>query len=57
MRVSKQVVVMADATKVGRRSLSVIAKLESGLKIITDESASSELRAPLKALGIELVMV
>ena len=37
IQVSREVVVVADSTKFQRRSLSVIAKLDSVHKLITDD--------------------
>jgi DeoR family transcriptional regulator of aga operon len=57
MRVSKEVVVVADASKFGRRSLSVIGKLESCHAVITDEAVPAEMRDAVRARGVELIVV
>lgn len=57
MSVAKQVVVVADASKFGRRSLSVIGRLEPGYTVITDEGVGKEMRAALRARKVELVLV
>ncbi len=57
MRVAKNVVVLADSSKFGRRSLSIIAKLEDGMKVITDDGVTAEQRNALKAIGVELIVV
>jgi DeoR family transcriptional regulator of aga operon len=57
IRVSREVVVVADSTKFGRRSLSVIADLGSVQKLITDSGAPPERVAELQARGLEVITV
>ena len=57
IQVSREVVVVADSTKFHRRSLSVIAKLESVHKLITDQGAMPELVAALRARNVDVVLV
>ena len=57
IRVSREIVVVADSTKFGRRSLSVIAGLESVHKLITDSGAPPERVAELQAHGVEVITV
>jgi DeoR family transcriptional regulator of aga operon len=57
IRVSREVVVVADSTKFQRRSLSVIAPLDHVHKVITDDRVSAEMIAALKAHNIEVVIV
>ena len=57
IQVSREVVVVADSTKFHRRSLSVIAKLDSVHKIITDEGAMPDMVANLRARSIEVITV
>ena len=57
IQVSREVVVVADSTKFHRRSLSVIAKLDSVHKLITDQGAPPEVVASLRARNIEVVLV
>jgi DeoR family transcriptional regulator of aga operon len=57
IRVSREVVVVADSTKFHCRSLSVIAGLESVQKLITDSEAPPERVAELRALGVEVIIV
>jgi DeoR family transcriptional regulator of aga operon len=56
IRVAREVTVVADATKFRRRSLSLIAKLESVHRIITDDTIDPETAATIRAKGIELVI-
>ena len=57
IRISKEVVVVADSTKFHRRSLSVIAGLDSVQKVITDSEAPPDRVAELEALGVEVIVV
>jgi len=57
IRVSNEVVVVADSTKFQRRSLSVIAGIDAAQKVITDSGAPPERVAELQALGIEVIVV
>jgi DeoR family transcriptional regulator of aga operon len=57
IRVSREVIVVADSSKFKRRSLSVIAKLDSVHKVITDDRATPEMVAALQAHGIEVIVV
>ena len=57
IRVSNQVTVVADASKFGRRSLSLIGKVDCAQRIITDSRVSNEAVASLRAKGLELVVV
>ena len=56
IQVSREVVIVADSTKFHRRSLSVIAKLDSVHKVITDEGVSPEI-GTLRARSIEVILV
>jgi DeoR family transcriptional regulator of aga operon len=55
--ISREVVVVADSTKFGRRSLSVIAGLDRAHKLITDSGAPPERVAEIQALGVEVIIV
>jgi DeoR family transcriptional regulator of aga operon len=57
IQVSREVVVVADSTKFQRRSLSVIAKMDSVHKVITDEGVKPDMVAALKSRNIEVVIV
>jgi DeoR family transcriptional regulator of aga operon len=57
IQVSREVVVVADSAKFQRRSLSVIAKLDSVHKVITDSGITPEMVAALRARNLEVLIV
>lgn len=57
IKVSREVIVVADSSKFARRNLSVIATLDAVHKVITDDKVSPEMVAALKARSIEVVIV
>jgi DeoR family transcriptional regulator of aga operon len=57
IRISNEVTVVADASKFGRRSLSIIGKIECAKRIITDDRVDTEMANALRAKGVELVVV
>jgi len=57
IRVSREVIVVADSSKFERRSLSVIAKLDTVHKVITDKNVSPSMVAALEAIGVEVIQV
>jgi DeoR family transcriptional regulator, aga operon transcriptional repressor len=57
IRIAKQTTVVADASKIGRRSLTVIAPISSVHRIITDSGLSADHRAALEAKGLEVLVV
>ena len=57
IQVSREVIVVADASKFQRRSLSVIAKLDAVHKVITDSQTSPEALAALRARNVEVIVV
>ena len=57
IRVANEVTVVADASKFGRRSLSLIGKVECAQRIITDVRVSDEAASSLRAKGLALVTV
>jgi DeoR family transcriptional regulator of aga operon len=57
IEVSQEVVAVADASKFGRRSVSVIAGVDKLHKLITDASASPEIVEALRARGVEVILV
>lgn len=56
IRVSSQVTAVADASKFGRRSLSVICGVERVKRIITDERVTPATLAALQARGVEVIV-
>jgi DeoR family transcriptional regulator of aga operon len=57
MKVSKTVTVVTDASKFGRRSLSVISRLECVHRLITDSAADPKITDEIRSRGIEVVVV
>jgi DeoR family transcriptional regulator of aga operon len=57
IRISNEVTVVADASKFGRRSLSLIGKVECARRVITDDRVGKEDSDALRARGLELVIV
>jgi len=57
IRVTNDVTVVADASKFGRRCLSLIAKMECAQRIITDSRVDNEIAAKLRARGLEVTVV
>jgi len=57
IRVAREVNVVADSSKFARRSLSLIARLESVHRIITDDKIDADTAAAIRGRGIELLAV
>jgi len=57
MRISNDVTVVADASKLGRRSLSVISGIQSARRLITDDRASPEMLEAIRRKGVEVTVV
>jgi DeoR family transcriptional regulator, aga operon transcriptional repressor len=57
MKVSKEVTVVADSTKLGRRSLFRIGPIENVHRLITDTRAPEEFVDGLRKKGIEVLQV
>jgi DeoR family transcriptional regulator of aga operon len=57
IRSARQVVAVADSSKLLRRSLSVIAKVERIHTLITDQGAHPDSVAALRTRGVEVVLV
>jgi DeoR family transcriptional regulator of aga operon len=57
IRISNEVTIVADASKFGRRSLSLIGKVECARRVITDDRVGKEDSDALRARGLELVIV
>jgi DeoR family transcriptional regulator of aga operon len=55
MRISKEVNVVADFSKLGRRSVSRIGPLENIHRLITDSRAPAEFTEALRKAGIEVI--
>lgn len=57
MQISQEVTVIADASKLGKRSLSVISGIESVRRVITDSRAAPEMLEQIRQKGVEVVVV
>jgi DeoR family transcriptional regulator of aga operon len=57
IRAARQVVAVADSSKLLRRSLSVIAKVEQIHTLITDQGANPDSVAALRARGVDVMLV
>ena len=57
IRVSSAVTVVADASKFGRRSLSLIGNIQCAQRIITDNRVESQIAARLRDKGVEVILV
>jgi len=57
MRMSKEVTVVTDATKFGRRSLSIIGDIGGVHRVVTDDRVSDDIARRLRGLGIEVLIV
>lgn len=57
MQIAREVTVIADASKFGRRSLSVIGEVRRVHRVITDGRVRDDMAASLRKLGIEVVIV
>jgi DeoR/GlpR family transcriptional regulator of sugar metabolism len=55
--IAHEVTVIADASKLGRRSLSVISALSSVRRVITDNRASAEMLRVIRSKGVEVIVV
>jgi len=56
MKISRQVVAVADASKLMKRNLSVIAPVEQLDVLITDSGADQSIVDQLRGRGIEVVL-
>jgi DeoR family transcriptional regulator of aga operon len=57
IRISTEVTVVADSSKFGRRSLSLIGAIECACRIITDEHVNPEIAEAVRARGVDVVVV
>ncbi|HOK47157.1 MAG TPA: DeoR/GlpR family DNA-binding transcription regulator [Bryobacteraceae bacterium] len=57
VRVSREVTIVADASKIGRRSLSPIASLSSIRRLITDSRIDPDLVRIFQNKGLEVIVV
>ncbi len=57
IQIAREVTVVADSTKIGRRGLSVIAKINAIHRLITDRGADRRLIAEIEAQGVTVQLV
>jgi DeoR family transcriptional regulator of aga operon len=57
IQIAREVTIVADASKIGRRGLVVIAKTTAIHRLITDRAADRQLIEKIKALGIAVELV
>jgi DeoR family transcriptional regulator, aga operon transcriptional repressor len=57
IRISRQVVAVADSSKLRRRNISLIAKVEQLHMLITDDAAPAEAVQALRGRGVEVRLV
>jgi DeoR/GlpR family transcriptional regulator of sugar metabolism len=57
IRISGEVTVVADSSKFGRRSLSLIGAIECARRIITDEHVNPRIAETVRARGVEVIVV
>jgi DeoR family transcriptional regulator of aga operon len=57
MQAAKEVNVVADSSKLGRRSVSKIGPLAKVHRLITDEKATEEFATTLRKKGIDVMLV
>jgi DeoR family transcriptional regulator, aga operon transcriptional repressor len=57
IRVSREVTIVADASKIGRRSLSSMGSLSSIRRLITDDRIDPEMVRVFQSKGLELIVV
>jgi DeoR family transcriptional regulator of aga operon len=55
--VSNEVTIVADSSKIGRRSLSTIGSLSSIHRLITDERIAPDVAKSIQELGLKLIVV
>jgi DeoR family transcriptional regulator of aga operon len=57
MQIANEVTVIADASKLGRRSLSVIGNLAGSRRLVTDNRITGEMSDKIRNAGVELLIV
>jgi DeoR family transcriptional regulator, aga operon transcriptional repressor len=56
IRASREVIVVADSSKFGQRSLSVISKLDAIDKLVTDDGITPYMLDAIRASGVEVII-
>jgi DeoR/GlpR family transcriptional regulator of sugar metabolism len=57
IKVSSEVTIVADASKIGRRSLSTISGLSSIRRLITDDRIAPEVVRAFESKGLQVIVV
>ena len=57
IKAARETSVISDASKLGRRSLSMIASLSSVRRVITDNRVTRPMAASIRAAGVDLLLV
>jgi len=57
MKVARETTIVADSSKLGRRSVSRIGEVEKVKRLITDSRAPEEFLAALRARGVQVMAV
>jgi DeoR/GlpR family transcriptional regulator of sugar metabolism len=57
MRAAREVTIVADSSKFGRRSLSLIGPMEKVSRVITDAGIDASVAEALRRRGIEVIAV
>jgi DeoR family transcriptional regulator of aga operon len=57
IKVAREVTVVSDASKFGRRSLSVISRIDTVHRVITDDKVTPDVISQLQARNIEVMVV
>lgn len=57
LKIAHEIILVADSSKFGKRSMSVIAQIQAVDKIITDKNIREEDLARVKELGIDILIV
>lgn len=57
LRQAERLVVLADSSKIGKHSIALVARLEPGMSVVTDDGISSRDLASLRKSGAEIRVV
>ena len=57
IRVAREVTVVADSSKLSKRSFSVIAGIDDVRRVITDHKADPQMVSTLRERGIDVMLV
>ena len=57
MQISNETTVIADASKIGRRSLSIIGNLSGARRLVTDDRVNPEMVTKIRGIGVDAIIV